>query len=63
MFLVTVGHNAKNKTCQLLFHRSTETVSQTIRSVLLTVLNLHHVLLAKLVSVWSFNWSVYIFNY
>ncbi|CAN1317111.1 hypothetical protein LINPERPRIM_LOCUS30317 [Linum perenne] len=63
MFLVTVGHNAKNKTCQLLFHRSIETVSQTIRSVLLTVLNLHHVLLAKLVPVWSFNWSVYIFNY
>ncbi|CAN1136467.1 hypothetical protein LINPERHAP1_LOCUS12915 [Linum perenne] len=47
MFLVIVGHNAKNRTCQLLFHRSKETVSRTIRSVLLAVLNLHHVLLAK----------------
>ncbi|CAN1135807.1 hypothetical protein LINPERHAP2_LOCUS9075, partial [Linum perenne] len=48
MSLVIVGYNAKNRTCQLLFHRSTERVSRTI---LLAVLNLHHVLLSKPVPV------------
>ncbi|CAN0924115.1 hypothetical protein LINGRAHAP2_LOCUS33968, partial [Linum grandiflorum] len=47
IFLVTIGHNIKNRTCQFLFRRSGETVARTIKSVLLAVLNLHTVLLAQ----------------
>ncbi|CAN1136025.1 hypothetical protein LINPERHAP2_LOCUS9215, partial [Linum perenne] len=47
-FLLTIGHNAKNRTCQVLFYRSGETVSRTIRCVLATILNLHTMMLAKL---------------
>ncbi|CAN1290762.1 hypothetical protein LINPERPRIM_LOCUS20842, partial [Linum perenne] len=46
-FLLTIGHNAKNRTCQVLFYRSGETVSRTIRCVLATILNLHTMMLAK----------------
>ncbi|CAN1144481.1 hypothetical protein LINPERHAP2_LOCUS14125 [Linum perenne] len=41
IFLVAVGHNIKNRTCQIIFHRSGETVSRTIHCVLQALLNLH----------------------
>ncbi|CAN1302919.1 hypothetical protein LINPERPRIM_LOCUS25652 [Linum perenne] len=47
MFLLTVGHNAKNRTCQVVFHRSGETVNQIIHSVLVAILKLHKMMLAK----------------
>ncbi|CAN1791542.1 hypothetical protein LINPERHAP1_LOCUS19359 [Linum perenne] len=47
MFLLTIGHNAKNRTCQVLFYRSGETVSRTIRCVLDAILKLHTMMLAK----------------
>ncbi|CAN1777277.1 hypothetical protein LINPERHAP1_LOCUS13995 [Linum perenne] len=47
IFLVTVGHNIKNRTCQIQFHRSGETVSRTIHCVLQAVLNLHEICLVK----------------
>ncbi|CAN0881594.1 Protein ALP1-like, partial [Linum grandiflorum] len=47
MFLVTIGHNLKNRACQFLFRRSGETICRTIKDVLLAVLNLHNVLLAN----------------
>ncbi|CAN1175207.1 hypothetical protein LINPERHAP2_LOCUS31819 [Linum perenne] len=47
IFLVTVGHNIKNRTAQVLFHRSAETISRTIRKVLCSILKLHHILLAE----------------
>ncbi|CAN1136643.1 hypothetical protein LINPERPRIM_LOCUS41272 [Linum perenne] len=51
MFLLTIGHNAKNRTCQVLFHRSGETVSRIIRTVLEAVLKLHTMLLVQPVPV------------
>ncbi|CAN1165936.1 hypothetical protein LINPERPRIM_LOCUS34014 [Linum perenne] len=51
MFLVTIGHNIKNRTCQLLFHRSGETVCRTIRRVLVAILKLHNLLIAHPVPV------------
>ncbi|CAN1150422.1 hypothetical protein LINPERHAP2_LOCUS17556 [Linum perenne] len=51
MFLVTIGHNIKNRTCQLLFHRSGETVCRTIRRVLVAILKLHNLLIAQPVPV------------
>ncbi|CAN1801057.1 hypothetical protein LINPERHAP1_LOCUS22791 [Linum perenne] len=47
MFLLTIGHNAKNRTCQVLLHRLGETVSRTIKCVLVAILNLDVLLLAK----------------
>ncbi|CAN1156382.1 hypothetical protein LINPERHAP1_LOCUS8884 [Linum perenne] len=47
IFLLTIGHNAKNRTCQTIFHRSGEIVFRTIRAVLEAVLNLHNILLEK----------------
>ncbi|CAN1824506.1 Putative nuclease HARBI1, partial [Linum perenne] len=47
MFLLTVGHNAKNRTCQIVFHRSGETVSRIIHSVFCAILKLHEMMLAK----------------
>ncbi|CAN1146605.1 hypothetical protein LINPERPRIM_LOCUS6517 [Linum perenne] len=47
IFFVTVGHNIKNRTAQVLFHRSAETISRTIREVLCSILKLHHILLAE----------------
>ncbi|CAN1139133.1 Putative nuclease HARBI1 [Linum perenne] len=47
IFLVTVGHNTKNRTVQALFHRSAETISRTIRKVLLAILKLHDMLIEK----------------
>ncbi|CAN1144482.1 hypothetical protein LINPERHAP2_LOCUS14125 [Linum perenne] len=47
IFLVAVGHNIKNRTCQIIFHRSGETVSRTIHCVLQALLNLHEICLAK----------------
>ncbi|CAN1822532.1 hypothetical protein LINPERHAP1_LOCUS30001 [Linum perenne] len=47
MFLLTIGHNAKNRTCQVLLHRSGETVSRTIKCVLVAILNFDVLLLAK----------------
>ncbi|CAN1845074.1 Putative nuclease HARBI1 [Linum perenne] len=51
MFLLTIGHNAKNRTCQVLFHRSAEIVSRTIKKVLLSILNLQALLIAQPVPV------------
>ncbi|CAN1139135.1 hypothetical protein LINPERHAP1_LOCUS14719 [Linum perenne] len=51
IFLVTVGHNTKNRTVQALFHRSAETISRTIRKVLLAILKLHDMLIEKPVPV------------
>ncbi|CAN1176172.1 hypothetical protein LINPERHAP2_LOCUS32390, partial [Linum perenne] len=51
IFLVTIGHNIKNRTCQLLFHRSGETVCRTIRRVLVAVLKLYPILIAHPVPV------------
>ncbi|CAN1812774.1 hypothetical protein LINPERHAP1_LOCUS26630 [Linum perenne] len=51
IFLLTIGHNAKNRTCQLLFHRSGETIYRAIHSVLLAVLNIHTLLMAHPVAV------------
>ncbi|CAN1817208.1 Putative nuclease HARBI1 [Linum perenne] len=51
IFLVTIGHNIKNRTCQLLFHRSGETICRTIHRVLQAVLQLHHLLIAQPVPV------------
>ncbi|CAN1313934.1 hypothetical protein LINPERPRIM_LOCUS29133 [Linum perenne] len=52
IFLVTVGHNTKNRTVQSLFHRSAETISRTIQKVLLlAILKLHDLLIEKLVHV------------
>ncbi|CAN1801848.1 hypothetical protein LINPERHAP1_LOCUS23129 [Linum perenne] len=47
MLLLTVGNNAKNRTCQVLFHRSGETVSRTIHCVLAAILSLQTMMLAK----------------
>ncbi|CAN1162488.1 hypothetical protein LINPERHAP2_LOCUS24528 [Linum perenne] len=47
MLLLTIGHNAKNRTCQVLLHRSGETVSRTIKCVLKAILKLHATFLAK----------------
>ncbi|CAN0856332.1 Putative nuclease HARBI1 [Linum grandiflorum] len=47
MFLVTMGHNIKNRTCQFLFRCSGETIFRTIRRVLISVLSLHVRLLAQ----------------
>ncbi|CAN1253621.1 hypothetical protein LINPERPRIM_LOCUS8362 [Linum perenne] len=51
IFLVTIGHNIKNRTCQLLFHRSGETIFRAIHHVLVAVLKLHNLLIAHPVSV------------
>ena len=51
IFLVTIGHNIKHRTTQVLFHRSTETISRTIKAVLTSILKLHHILLADPVRV------------
>ncbi|CAN1267895.1 hypothetical protein LINPERPRIM_LOCUS12947 [Linum perenne] len=47
MFLLTIGHNAKNRTCQVPLHRSGETVSRTMKCVLVAILKLDVLLLAK----------------
>ncbi|CAN1127812.1 hypothetical protein LINPERHAP2_LOCUS4257 [Linum perenne] len=51
IFLVTIGHHIKNRTCQLMFHRSRETICRTIHRVLQAVLQLHHLLIAQTVPV------------
>ncbi|CAN1316425.1 hypothetical protein LINPERPRIM_LOCUS30065 [Linum perenne] len=47
IFLVTIRHNTKNRTFQALFHRSAETISRTIRKVLLAIMKLHDLLIEK----------------
>ncbi|CAN1825503.1 Putative nuclease HARBI1 [Linum perenne] len=47
IFLVTVGHNIKNRKAQFLFQRSAETISRTIKLVLLSILKLSPLLLEK----------------
>ncbi|CAN1187904.1 hypothetical protein LINPERHAP1_LOCUS28085 [Linum perenne] len=47
IFLVTVGHNIKNRKAQFLFQRSAETISRVIKFVLLSILKLESHLLAK----------------
>ncbi|CAN1159960.1 hypothetical protein LINPERPRIM_LOCUS21977 [Linum perenne] len=51
IFLLTIGHNAKNRTCQVLFHRSGETVFRVVHTIMEAVLSLHTLLLAKFVHV------------
>ncbi|CAN0887113.1 hypothetical protein LINGRAHAP2_LOCUS15535 [Linum grandiflorum] len=46
IFLVTVGHNIKNRTAQFLFQRSGETISRVFKLVLLAILKLSPLLLA-----------------
>ncbi|CAN0919495.1 hypothetical protein LINGRAHAP2_LOCUS31487 [Linum grandiflorum] len=46
IFLVTVGHNIKNRTDQFLFQRSGETISRVFKLVLLAILKLSPLLLA-----------------
>ncbi|CAN1756716.1 Putative nuclease HARBI1 [Linum perenne] len=46
IFLVTVGHNIKNRKAQFLFQRSAETISRVIKLVLLSILMLESQLLA-----------------
>ncbi|CAN1154242.1 Putative nuclease HARBI1 [Linum perenne] len=45
IFLVTVGHNIKNRKAQFLFQRSAETISRTIKLVLLSILKCSPLLL------------------
>ncbi|CAN1781578.1 Putative nuclease HARBI1 [Linum perenne] len=47
IFLVTVGHNIKNRKAQFLFQRSAETISRTFKLVLLAILKLSPSLLEK----------------
>ncbi|CAN1332181.1 hypothetical protein LINPERPRIM_LOCUS35621 [Linum perenne] len=47
IFLVTVGHNIKNRKTQFLFQRSAEIISRVIKLVLLSNLKLDSQLLAK----------------
>ncbi|CAN1127612.1 hypothetical protein LINPERPRIM_LOCUS29740 [Linum perenne] len=58
IFLVTIGHNTKNRTVQALFHRSAETITRTIRKVLLAILKLHDILIEKPVPVPKIAWMV-----
>ncbi|CAN1317839.1 hypothetical protein LINPERPRIM_LOCUS30581 [Linum perenne] len=51
IFLVTVGHNIKNRKAQFLFQRSAETISRVIKLVLLSILKLESHLLPKPTSV------------
>ncbi|CAN1332297.1 hypothetical protein LINPERPRIM_LOCUS35665 [Linum perenne] len=47
IFLVTIGHNIKNRKAQFLFQRSAETISRIFKLVLLSILKLESQLLAK----------------
>ncbi|CAI0547486.1 unnamed protein product, partial [Linum tenue] len=47
IFLITIGHNAKNRTLQLDFCRSGQTISKVFHKVLHGVLRLHHILLPQ----------------
>ncbi|CAN1762341.1 hypothetical protein LINPERHAP1_LOCUS8321 [Linum perenne] len=47
IFLVTIGHNIKNRKAQFLFQRSAETISRVFKFVLLSILKLESQLLAK----------------
>ncbi|CAN1136111.1 hypothetical protein LINPERHAP2_LOCUS9262 [Linum perenne] len=51
MFLLTIGPSAKNRTCQVLFHRSAETMSHTIKKVLLSIVNHQALLISQPVPV------------
>ncbi|CAN1336720.1 hypothetical protein LINPERPRIM_LOCUS37273 [Linum perenne] len=48
IFLVTIGHNIKNRKAQFLFQRSAETISRTFKLVILAILKLSLILLEKL---------------
>ncbi|CAN1179284.1 hypothetical protein LINPERPRIM_LOCUS36742 [Linum perenne] len=69
IFLVTIGHNTKDRTVQALFHRSAKTISRTLRKVLLSILKLHDILIEKPVHVpenctdgrWNTSMSVIVF--
>ncbi|CAN1162250.1 Putative nuclease HARBI1 [Linum perenne] len=47
IFLVTIGHNIKNRKAQFLFQRSAETISRVLKLVLLSILKMESQLLAK----------------
>ncbi|CAN1154073.1 hypothetical protein LINPERHAP2_LOCUS19810 [Linum perenne] len=47
IFLVTIGHNIKNRKAQFLFQRSAETISRVFKLVLLSILKMESQLLAK----------------
>ncbi|CAN1148052.1 hypothetical protein LINPERPRIM_LOCUS37871 [Linum perenne] len=43
IFLYTIAHNEKNRVLQVVFRRSSETISRVIHLVLLAVLKLHKI--------------------
>ncbi|CAI0553374.1 unnamed protein product, partial [Linum tenue] len=47
MFLVTIGHNKKNRVLQVDFCRSGQTISKVIHRVLRAILRLHPILLCQ----------------